>query len=356
MYPSNHEGALPKLRHFLVTGFQPLVADPKREGHQIVDVHPYLNVPKYDNHVYTVAGHEVCPDTGTVHVHIFFAFANPRSPEAFRAAFAHLKAHVRFISMTPSKAVSYCKKDGYFVESGVMPLFSVRERSLKGGQANKDHWREFNSLAKSGELLEIEEKFPEKFVPHFHSIQRVGRHFRPKPADLPSFCRWPCSDAAHTLFCPTPPPNLWIWGSPGVGKSFSARNHCGYVGSDIFEKDFSSFWANYDNEPLVYLEDLSPDHAYLIDHLKRWCDQYAFRGGEKHLQAVMLRPQRIVVTSNFSIDQVFASKDMVSLEALKQRFVVFHKLSKSDRPPEYPPVHVVPDQLSGDEADFSDLS
>lgn len=77
-------------------------------------------------------------------------------------------------------------------------------------------------------------------------------------------------------------------------------------------------------ETSVLIDDLSKDHRFMGYFLKRWCDHYPFRaeykGGSK-----TIRPRAIIVTSNYSIEDIFGD-DQVLVGAIKRRFKVKHFL------------------------------
>lgn len=90
----------------------------------------------------------------------------------------------------------------------------------------------------------------------------------------------------------------------------------------------NKWWDGYQNEDVVHLDEIDESHVCWIPaYLKKWADKWPFdaevKGG-----AICIRPKLIVITSNYSLEEIgFKEKD---LPALRRRFRVVEKFRDQD--------------------------
>lgn len=238
--------------------------------------------------VYYIYGFEVCPTTRRKHLQGYAYYRNARSYRSIRARLS--PHHVECAKGTPAQNIAYCSKEGRFIENGVRPM-SGEEKGL----SEKARWSLARECIMSGNMEDIPDDI---FIRHYGAIRSIM-----KDNMLPSI------DAEDVT-------GVWIHGPAGCGKSRYARE--AYPGSYL--KPVNKWWDGYKNEPYVIIDDWDPSHSkYLTYHLKMWSDRYAItaeiKGG-----AINIRPKKIIVTSQYSIDQCF--EDCASREAIKRRFVI----------------------------------
>lgn len=203
---------------------------------------------------------------------------------------------------TPSYWFQYCtKEDKQAFQFGTIPPdeFYLSEIS-KQGQGHRSDIMSAHDLIKSGgKLVDVAQQLPEVFVRHPQGIKSLYYLLQPKPVELEKL------------------DNEWIYGPPRTGKSRRARAE----NPDLYLKTKDTWWCDYANEHSVLIEEMEPKDAWMSDLLKIWADIYPFRSAPKG-GSFVIRPRRIIVTSNFSIRQVFP--DPMIYEPLEERFKQVH--------------------------------
>lgn len=244
---------------------------------------------------YTVYGFEI-GEQKTPHLQGYTYFANARTLAGVKLLYP--RAHLEKQRGTFTQAIEYCKKDGSFEEYGRPPMDS-REK----GETQKAKWRKINDLAKAGNWVELDEEYPMEYLLHYNKLLDLYNREQPVPEDLDG----PLSQYNH-----------WLWGPPGTGKSFSARA----MFESHYPKSLNKWWDDYKGEDAVIIEDIELDSLNMKHHIKIWADRYNFVAQVKgnHMR---IRPKHIIITSNYSIEEIFADDPQLR-EAIKRRFKVTH--------------------------------
>lgn len=239
--------------------------------------------------VYAIFGDEV-GEEGTFHVQGFVVFKGKHRLSGVKKFLE--RAHWEPARGSSSQAADYCKKDGKFVEFGECPRdtrFSSEGVSLQ----NIETWDAARRAAAEGRFDDIPSHLYVRFKGNFHSI---------------------FDDACVAKDCVSVLDHIWIHGCTGVGKSrYVWKNFPG-----AYRKPLNKWWDHYSKEEVVVLEDVDPTHEKWLGHLlKVWSDHYPFiaerKGGSRQI-----RPEKIIVTSNYSIADVF--KDNGIYLPLQRRF------------------------------------
>ena len=112
----------------------------------------------------------------------------------------------------------------------------------------------------------------------------------------------------------------WIYGDPGIGKSFSVR----HLYPELYLKDMNKWWDGYVDQSIVLIDDYD---SYVFSHyLKIWADNYIFNGEIKG-GIVKCCYSVLFITSNYQIDELFVNNSKflnnnMLVSALKRRFKI----------------------------------
>lgn len=263
---------------------------------------------------YIVYGKEVAPTTGTPHLQGFIYFRDQKTLSAVKKILPRCHLSVKSEWSSFQAAAGYCKKGNTPDDQKPVPLgwahfcdlaheswdgfeCGTRPRDAKEkGEAEIERYQVAWEQAKAGKFEEIDADIR---VRHYATLQRIAHDHAPR---LPTL---------DTLV------NVWYWGLSGGGKSRRVRE----MYPDAYVKPASTkWWDNYMQEPVVILEDWDikapPDICAM---LKVWSDHYPFRGESKG-GSQMMRPERLIVTSNYTLDECFRTDWKGLYEPLSRRF------------------------------------
>lgn len=250
-----------------------------------------------DDANYIIYGREKAPSTGQLHFQGYVQFETKKRLTQMRQYIA--QCHFEIARGSDQDNYDYCSKEGEFVEIGA-------RRDTTGGKRGRDEeqarWKKARLAACENKLDDVPDDI---FVRCYSSIKSISKDYMKVPPDTDGVC------------------GLWIYGPPGVGKSRKAR--ADYPGA--YFKLANKWWDGYKGEKYVILDDLDPAHSCLGHHLKIWADRYGFIGEIKG-GAIPCRPDKFVVTSNYSPEQIFSDPGI--LEPIRRRFKVMHMRSPTE--------------------------
>lgn len=229
---------------------------------------------------YGVVGKEI-GEEGTSHYQGYVRFQNPKTFSQIKKIIS--RAHIEKQKGTCCQAADYCKKDGHFEEWGDPPE----------EVDNKAKWKDIIFLAETGNTHAIKERYPAEYVRYLDKITSLRiRHI----------------SIIQVL------ENEWWFGKTGTGKSMKIwSDHPNH-----YPKMLNKWWDGYEDQDTVVIEEWSPKNDMTASGLKIWSDRYPFNAEIKGGVIKMIRPRRIIVTSNYSMEQCFERAE--DLEPLKRRF------------------------------------
>lgn len=260
-------------------------------------------------HKYLIYGKEV-GESGTPHLQGLIQFKNQRSWNAVRKLLEG--ADVR-ASSDPWSAMLYCKKgaqpkaeweehhelgptygkDADVFEEGDRPQSSA-EGGKTGGDLEKKRYERAWELAKKGEIEEIDADIRLRL---YSTLKKVRSDYQVCPESM-----------AIIDF-------HWFVGKTGSGKSLTARQE----NPGAYIKNTNKWWDGYVDQDCVIIDEWSPEAECLAQYLKKWCDHHAFSAETKG-GTLTIRPKKIIITSNYSLEQCFSKEQ--DLEPLKRRLKV----------------------------------
>lgn len=270
---------------------QPLTATTAKVRLWALTIPGHLFIPWLPTNVSYIKGQLETGEGGYVHWQIFAKTTNPSRLSAIKQIFGDT------VHAEPTKSNAYelyVWKEETRVEG---TQFELGERSLKRNCPND--WDAIWEMAKEGKLTEIPADIR---IRSYTTLKKIAKDHMKKIPDLDDVC------------------GIWIYGEPGVGKSRWVRENY----ENIYLKDADKWWDGYQDNENILLDDFDTFGEHAGHFLKIWADRYTFKGQEKNGSAGYIRPKNIVITSNFTIDEIFKNPKMSS--AIKRRFKIINMI------------------------------
>lgn len=228
-------------------------------------------------------------EQGTIHLQ---AFANFKQQIRFAALKrAYPTAHLDEVKVN-NGAHNYCMKE----ETRLHGPWEFGERPVQ--RNNKVDWDNVKKLAQQGKLDDLPSDI---YVRHYSNLKQIVKDsMRPV-------------DKKHLR-------GIWLYGPPGIGKSYTARKVCKDLGMDFYPKFPTHKWFDgYQQQQIVVMDDVGKDQRILGNHFKIWADRYGcileHKGG-----AVVDNYEWFIVTSQYHPCEIWYD-DQQTLDAIDRRFI-----------------------------------
>lgn len=225
--------------------------------------------------------------SGTPHLQGFAVLIEPKTLREMKQLLT--RAHLEPRKGTVKQAADYCKKDGDFFEHGELPK--------SGAERTQDMWRDVITLAETNQLDVIKDRYPSVFLRYLEKLRSLAR------------------PQLHILVELT---NEWWYGPTGTGKSRKLWNDFPIH----YAKQLNKWWDGYDGEDVVAIEEWAPKNECSASGLKIWADRYPFPAEIKGGKLNKIRPKKLIVLSNYSMEECFPQ--VQDLDPIKRRFQAIH--------------------------------
>jgi hypothetical protein len=250
---------------------------------------------------YLLYGKEVA-STGTRHLQGVVVYKEALTASAARKRMKG--AHVVVCKGTLEQNETYCKKDGDWIERGIKPM-TQKEK----GEANSERWDDARAAAERGDWDAIPS---ELWIKYQNSLRKMQKQNVPEPLEI----------GGEEV-------NEWIYGPAGTGKSTRAAAE----NPGAFYKGCNKWWDGFTDQTTVIVDDMDPFHKSLSREFKMWGQHQPFNAEVKG-GSCCLRPKKIVITSNYSIDEIW--EDQTTRDAMHRRYKEIYMPGDKVYPPFVP--------------------
>lgn len=166
-------------------------------------------------------------------------------------------------------------------------------------EATEQKYKEAWDLAVAGRIDEIDYSIR---VRHYNTLKCIALDYAIKP------------DCLNVKSC-----GYWIH-SPPDATNAGERVRQLWPDDKIYLKSIDKWFNGYHHEPTVLLENIGLEHVSMGHTLWWWAGYFPFRA-DKRGSTMEIRPKRIVVTSKYTIEEIFALHPD-RIEQLKERFTL----------------------------------
>jgi len=285
--------AFQQARHWTFTSYQTEGTPTQIEEEQ----DEYINtISKRTDYKYFIAGKEICPETKRPHLQCYISWKAPKRFATVRKILLS-KGGTRLAQSkgTGQENKKYCSKEEAWMEFGEIPKENKISASA-GGKAKAKNDREILEHAEKGDFEWIRNNHPGYWLKNSATLRGLQER---TPKILEG------EDGMHE----------WWVGPTGCGKSRLMWE----LYPEHYSKQRNKWWDGYNDEDVVVIEEWCPKNELTTDRLKEWADRYPFNAEIKGSNLKNIRPKKIIVLSNYRMDQCFLNQKE-DLDPMKRKF------------------------------------
>ena len=280
---------------------------------------------------YMVGQVEAAPETGMKHWHVVLKLEKQTRCTALLKAFG-LGTNVKAVTKgTEDTVIEYATKE----ESRIDGPYVFGQRPVQ--LSSKRDWDRIHEDVKAGRFDQVPADI---LIKHYGNLKAIRHDTIMGEPYNHHRCR-----------------GLWIMGKAGLGKSHFVNVFLKDRFKTVQDKNLNKWFDGYVDQKVISIQDIDPNHVYLLDFMKRWADKWSFAAEVKG-STVVPKHHLLCVTSNHTIDQVFRpttddepGKVKIThedLNALRRRFVVLKMFGEAGKP-ETTTVEIYGDGMDGEE-------
>lgn len=283
-----------------------------------------------------IFGHEIGKQNETAHLQGGFILKDRKAMKWIKRH-TNNELHLEKMKKHPLATWNYCRKedkDNYYEFGSDWFEINFKNKLKKEKKSNKEKYKNALESAKIDDFDNID---PEILIKNFGNLLKVRDMCFNVSVKANLLIEGPYGNFFPNHF-------LWLSGDTGTLKSFNSSLICDIIYQQVVKyckkrnldkpsqslyrksylKKLTKWWNNYKFEKVVIIEEATKEFCKnYIHHLKIWTDQYAFPAEYKGGEIGFIRPEFIIVTSNFSLDDCFMQEG-IDIEkdypAIKRRF------------------------------------
>lgn len=264
---------------------------------------------------YLIYGREKATEKLTEHLQGCFVLRERKTFNYIKTN-TNKKIHLEKMDKCLLANIIYCKKEHDYWEHCDKKFNIPKPPNKKKFTTHKERCENAIEKAKKGKLLEID---ADLLISNLKNLQQIQYLHLNESVQLDLHLGSKFGNYFKNHF-------IWIKGKTGTLKSYNAHKiaECLYIfmlkycekhnlpkpNAEIwgipYIKDLNKWYQNYKWQKVMLIEEVQPDFCKNnLSRFKRWFDQYAYPAEFKGGDVGLIRPEFIIITSNYSMDECF---------------------------------------------------